>query len=148
MLFGILNNDVPALPSNLLSALALSDYSEPLPQPALSTRDMHVQDSRRDTSPFRVAEMAVELQVERMRLEEAIYARDIALGHLEKACSALKEKKEIIERYERGAAPVCSSRARDAGQLQDATVQATIRDQSATGAPPLDLLEQVLVGRV
>src|ERR1700728_3656991 len=50
--------------------------------------------------PFRAAEMAIEIQVERMRVVEAITARDAVVQRLNDAHVSIRQKTAIIDHLE------------------------------------------------
>ncbi|KAF8652803.1 hypothetical protein AX16_004155 [Volvariella volvacea WC 439] len=54
----------------------------------------------KNSDPFRVVEMALELQVERMRVVEAMNARDATVQRLSDAYNALRQKTAVIEQLQ------------------------------------------------
>lgn len=51
-------------------------------------------------NPFRMAEIAIELQIERLRVAEITEARDIALRRLAECYVSIRQKNEMIERIQ------------------------------------------------
>ncbi|KAJ2929854.1 hypothetical protein H1R20_g7243, partial [Candolleomyces eurysporus] len=55
----------------------------------------------RDATPFRVVEMALEIQVEKMRVVEAMKARDAAVHRLLEAYTSVRRHSEVIEQLQK-----------------------------------------------
>jgi len=53
-------------------------------------------------NPFRMAEIAIELQIERLRVTEITKARDTALQHLAECYVSIRRKNELIEQMRPG----------------------------------------------
>jgi len=53
-------------------------------------------------NPFRMAEIALELQIERLRVIEITRARDTALHCLSECCAVIRQKNEFIEQLQEG----------------------------------------------
>lgn len=51
-------------------------------------------------NPFRLAEIAIELQIERLRVVEITRARDTALQRLEECCAIIRQKNEYIKQFQ------------------------------------------------
>ncbi|KAF8959740.1 hypothetical protein BDZ97DRAFT_1836777 [Flammula alnicola] len=94
----------------------------------------------KNANPFLVAEIALELQIERLRVVEITNARDAALQRLSDAYVSIRQKNEIIERMQEeresnGAAPFPTHliRVRDTVEIDKlkahiATLESTIED--------------------
>ncbi|KAJ3569995.1 hypothetical protein NP233_g4688 [Leucocoprinus birnbaumii] len=52
------------------------------------------------TNPLRIAEMAIEIQVEKLRVAEAMSARDVLVQKLSDAYTSIREKTDLIDRLQ------------------------------------------------
>ncbi|KAF8172089.1 hypothetical protein BJ912DRAFT_911328 [Pholiota molesta] len=104
----------------------------------------------KNANPFLVAEIALELQIERMRVAEAMKARDSALNRLCDAYVSIRQKNEIIERMQEeresnGASPFPTHliRVRDTVEIDQlkahiVTLEATIEELRSVVSKPTD----------
>lgn len=81
--------------------------------------------------PFRAAEMAIELQVEKMRAAEAISARDSAVQRLSSAYDSIKEKAYMVNRLQGEKAELEQRLADFDNHLKEAVEQARSEERKA-----------------
>ena len=77
-------------------------------------------------NPFRVVEMALEIQIERMRLVEIVNARDAAVQRLSDAYVSIRQKQDIIDRLQKEREDKYSPRFTPNSLLRVPTEQADI----------------------
>ena len=77
-------------------------------------------------NPFRVVEMALEIQIERMRLVEIVNARDTAVQRLSDAYVSIRQKQDIIDRLQKEREDKYSPRFTPNSLLRVPTEQADI----------------------
>ncbi|KAF9481346.1 hypothetical protein BDN70DRAFT_855397 [Pholiota conissans] len=104
----------------------------------------------KNANPFLIAEIALELQMERMRVEEAMKARDSALDRLCDAYASIRQKNEIIEhmqeeRESNGATPFPTYliRVKDTVEIDKlkahiVALEATVEELRAVVSKPTD----------
>jgi hypothetical protein len=56
-------------------------------------------------NPLRIAEMAIEIQIEKLRVAEAMSARDVLVDKLSEAYTSIREKTEVIDRLQQALKP-------------------------------------------
>ncbi|KAI5118092.1 hypothetical protein M0805_007742 [Coniferiporia weirii] len=79
--------------------------------------------------PFRAAEMAIELQVEKMRAADATSARDSAVQRLASAYDSIKEKALIIGRLQNEKSELEDRLAGFEGRVKEAAEQARVEER-------------------
>ncbi|KJA19103.1 hypothetical protein HYPSUDRAFT_168524 [Hypholoma sublateritium FD-334 SS-4] len=111
-------------------------------------------------NPFLVAEMALDLQIERLRVVEVMKARDNVLNRLADAYVVIRQKNEIIERMQeerenKGAAPFPTHviQVRDTAEIDKlkahiATLEATIGSLSAKSTDPPPCYEENILKKL
>ncbi|KAF8162712.1 hypothetical protein B0H34DRAFT_856362 [Crassisporium funariophilum] len=101
----------------------------------------------KNVNPFRVAEMALEIQIERMRVAEISSARDAVLERLSDAYVSIRQKSEIIdqlqqERESKGWAPLPIQLSHAAEQTEIDSLKAHIVTLDATIEVLRDTIQQ------
>ncbi|KAH6919293.1 hypothetical protein BKA70DRAFT_1394622 [Coprinopsis sp. MPI-PUGE-AT-0042] len=121
---------IPPIASAFSAAMLSSGIS--VEENAIDQLVIEMQSLRAATqdSPFRVVELALEIQVERMRVVEVLKARDAAVGRLADAYTLVRQYSEFIEHLQRERV------ARGLEKLDPASVDSSLKDLAPL--PPLD----------